>query len=513
MQKPVQDSSEGFDKTDVAKLLDQISSNSVSKIEFRLRAEGLPNKDMIGLSDPFVKIFLKEGSAEKNIGVTETIKESLSPNWKSWFQIPFSPEKPQELIFYVLDEDGIGEELIGTAKVTAKQLLNTQKELPVQITLNGKSSGVLFIRSQYLMRSKTNYTIQLSIENVKDIEYTSKTDPYLKFCRAPPSTDPQTPHNSDPYQPSWVVAYQTEYKMDSTKATFKQIRINGADLCRDDPTLPFRIELWDKSIAHKDKLIGWTVTSADAVCKGAKRVDLLGEDRKSKVGTVCFEKMLCEKENSILSYISSGLKINVRVGVDMTIPSSPSTDRLLIALGDVMGGIDHMHRIDTWGYGMGGRTCVHTGYGKNGYDINTLFNDNRIENKGECRLSGLIGRWRGEGSARRDTDEWEYSLWVIVTRGEIKDMLDTKDEIIASTDLPGSWIWVVLGNDGTNDLSKLDMEDLTLKGSLNRDIYRDNSQVVYWDPEMNNDMFSLALLHELPRQIDEYYSKMGIYPR
>ena len=49
--------------------------------------------DIIGHSDPFVIVYMKEGDVWKQIGITEMIKDNLNPTFQTSFIVTYYFEK------------------------------------------------------------------------------------------------------------------------------------------------------------------------------------------------------------------------------------------------------------------------------------------------------------------------------------------------------------------------------------------------------------------------------------
>ena len=94
-------------------------------------AEGLPNVDKIGKSDPYVKVFFDDGvNGEKEVGETDPIQDTLNPAW----DLPFpalAMEAAEHLGWsgkirlLVMDREKVGQDReIGeaTVQITGKRM-------------------------------------------------------------------------------------------------------------------------------------------------------------------------------------------------------------------------------------------------------------------------------------------------------------------------------------------------------------------------------------------------------
>lgn len=78
-------------------------------IELYIKCNGLQNKDTLSKSDPFAVVFLNGGE----VGRTETIKDDLSPVFKTPVSMEYLFEEVQSLRIDVYDRDGPGQALSG----------------------------------------------------------------------------------------------------------------------------------------------------------------------------------------------------------------------------------------------------------------------------------------------------------------------------------------------------------------------------------------------------------------
>jgi len=78
----------------------------IQRIKFRLSARGLEDRDILGTSDPYVKVYSKEGSgAEVLLGNTNKFQDQENADWPYVFEIDYNPSITQKLHFLVLDDD------------------------------------------------------------------------------------------------------------------------------------------------------------------------------------------------------------------------------------------------------------------------------------------------------------------------------------------------------------------------------------------------------------------------
>ena len=105
---------------------------------------------------------------------------------------------------------------------------------------------------------------------------------------------------------------------------------------------------------------------------------------------------------------------------------------------------------------------------------------------------------------------------MILTDGEISDMIETKDLIVASTTLPLSIIIIGVGNETFANMVELDGDNGTLRDQNGRAASRDIVQFVkFLDFTGPNADQGLAekVLQEVPEQLVSYMISKNIYPQ
>ncbi|KAK9683563.1 hypothetical protein RND81_10G150000 [Saponaria officinalis] len=105
-----------------------------------VQAKDLPNKDLIGKSDPFASVFIRP--LRTRTKKTKTINNSLNPIWNESFDFVVEDPSTQHLTVRVYDDEGLQPaELIGCAQVALNDLepgkvkalwLNLVKDVEVQ---------------------------------------------------------------------------------------------------------------------------------------------------------------------------------------------------------------------------------------------------------------------------------------------------------------------------------------------------------------------------------------------
>ena len=90
--------------------IDNLDLNPPSKIMLYISCSNLPNKDTFSFTDPFCKMYIREDKIPlppwNLVGKTETMHDSLNPEFATPFTVKYYFEKNQLIKFEIYDHDG-----------------------------------------------------------------------------------------------------------------------------------------------------------------------------------------------------------------------------------------------------------------------------------------------------------------------------------------------------------------------------------------------------------------------
>jgi hypothetical protein len=226
------------------------------KVELFFSAQSLSNRDgAFGKSDPQLFLYTSSsinGPKGSLIGKTEHIQNNLAPSWRTAIDMFYIFEQHQYLLIQVMDVDNDGKhDLIGEAYLELAQIMakGRQGHL-IEIRKSGSFAGKVFIRFEKIAQELNEFMIDFCASSVKNVEWFSKSDPFLRIYRPVDaylnSTTPTTiPDNM------WILVQETEYVKDNLNPDFKPFTISGAKLCKNNMATPLKLEIWDHSKAGK----------------------------------------------------------------------------------------------------------------------------------------------------------------------------------------------------------------------------------------------------------------------
>jgi len=136
-----------------------------------------------------------------------------------------------------------------------------------------------------------------------------------------------------------------------------------------------------------------------------------------------------------------------------------------------------------------------------------------VELSGPTFFAPLIKEAMNLAEMNKKNGSMEYTILLILTDGEIHDMENTINCLISSAGLPLSIVIVGIGKADFDNMTKLDGDD-GLQNSEGVKAQRDLVQFVpFREYQSSQEMLAKAVLEEIPDQLVEYMTSMGILPR
>lgn len=515
------------------------------RLELFFSCTALPDKDVMSKSDPFVsvKIQNRNSNHQINIGQTETVQNNLNPQFKKPLTVDYYFETVQNLFIEVRDDDGQGSsEVLGTATCTVSQILMAPTEgFTLPLVVQGSKPSKVTIRYMKIGESKKNYRFKVKCTKVKDIEFFSKSDPFIRILRPSPSFENGVNPENIPGA-GWILVHETEFHKDNLNPDFAPFEINGAQLNRTIGTMPNRWELWDHSKRGKHELLGWVHISASEIISGKRSVET--KDLKGKFsGNIIFEDVREIQQYPIMDYIKMGLNLNLTIGVDFTgsngIQRSPSSlhyissgmnqyQSAIMEVGMVIVDYDYDKMIPAYGFGakLSGTGSTSFCFPLNGNHQNPFVQSYQgvlqaytqilptLEFSGPTNFSPIIQETIKVVRMGYQKNKMVYSILMILTDGLISDFPDTCRSIVEASSLPISIIIIGVGNEDFGQMDRLDSDKGMLRDSYGNAAVRDCVQFVpFRDYAQNPAQLSAAVLQELPKQVDQFYQMIGCAPK
>jgi len=144
-----------------------------SKVQIFISARNLKDVDIVGGSEPFVIIFMRDHPSMpwKQFGKTEMIKDNLNPDFEQSFIIQYFFEKHQYIKFEVQDGNNVSgnTSLIGIVETTVGAIVGAKQQTFVaDVLVPGKASsrGKLIVRADSVKESNIDVTMRVGGRNL-----------------------------------------------------------------------------------------------------------------------------------------------------------------------------------------------------------------------------------------------------------------------------------------------------------------------------------------------------------
>lgn len=399
--------------------------------------------------------------------------------------------------------------------------------------------------------NRVQYKVELKAFEVKDVDWFSSSDPFLKIMR--PTNDFIT--EKDPAnvpEGEWLEVIRTEHKDDDLNPNFKPFLIDGKDLCRGMENTALKMEIWDKGFegvdANIDRLISIGYFSVYSHLVPKK--DIPTYDKEGVLsGTIIIERFERRDLFSMIQHINYGLTFNLVASIDLTAsngnPKNPSSlhyidhsgkknqyQQAISQVFTVLEPYDTDKLIPVYGFGgmspALGYTQTSHRFPLNGNesDPNAWKTEGVLqlyeESLPKMRLSGptyfapTIRCTIDQVREPFEKGEYSYTVLLILTDGTICDLEETYRAIEDASKLPISIIIVGVGDEDFSQMKSLDGDNnlrIETQQSERADEEiqefkpsRDIVQFVSYRKFKNNpDKLAKEVLSEIPDQVSYFY--------
>ncbi|KAH8942030.1 hypothetical protein BDL97_14G077100 [Sphagnum fallax] len=534
-----------------------------SQIQLSFSANKLRVMDTFSKSDPMLVGFLKrfDGSLEE-LGRTEVVLNSSSPNWVKELRVEYRFEEVQQLLLRVYDIDtnfaDISSESLQKLQLRDQEFLGEvvcalseivmapNQKFTVPLLGQGERVhqhdwGSLTITAEEMVKSKSLVEIVVRCAELDNKDLFSKSDPFLRISRLQEDG-------------SATSVYRTEVKKNNLNPTWKPIRINLQQLCNGDMDRPLKIECCNFNTNGSHDLIGVTQISLNGLLELMRT--RLPQDLNRPVqnqnkqpgvsktgGKFYVESCVITPIDSFLDYVTGGCELNFMVAVDFTAsngnPLQPDSlhyfdpsgrlnayQTAIQAVGQTIHHYDTDKRFPCWGFG--GRPIdgpVSHCFALNGNNSNPVVDGipgimfaysqalRNITLAGPTLFAPVINMAASIASQHVSQDNQKYFVLLIITDGVITDLQQTIIAIINAAELPLSLLIVGVGGADFTEMETLDADKKRLSGPDGRVAARDIVQFMPMRNVAHGASIARSLLAELPGQLLEYMKSRGIVPR
>jgi len=512
------------------------------RVSLTISCFSLANKDVASRSDPYAQVFMQDGSKQwKQLGRTETIRNSQNPRFTKEFVVPYHFEEEQLLVVRVWDDDygQTADDFLGeTAPFKLGTLMGSRGQtLTLGLTEKGRAvRGKVAIHAEQAEESDTGDMIHFNLV-AKNLDrkdgFLFKSDPYFIISATSDGMN-------------YVDIYKSEFIKQNLNPQWKRAsvpyrRIKGKML---------KLEVTDWDSDGKHDLIGIAHIKVDDLLSRRKGIELVHPPTKAKYkkdtyrnsGIVDVVDCQLEKSFTMIDYLRGGLQINMLVAIDFTgsngDPRVPGTlhygsgqlvnnyIQAIQAVGNIVVEYDSDKMIPAYGFGAKPNVSSQVSHcfplSGNWHSEEVWGIEGVIQAYSSCFSRGVVLsgptyfaeviRKAGAMASRHPNT---YSILLLITDGEVNDMQNTIDAICEVSLAPLSIIVVGVGNADFTSMNMLDADVQPLVSSHGQRCARDIVQFVPFNRIIQSgdpSLLAKETLQEFPLQLTQFYKLKGIPP-
>lgn len=307
------------------------NSLPTSKVELTINCKNLMSTHIIrNKSDPYCVVSMKRAWQKnyKEIGRTETIQNTQSPQWLKKITVDYNFEIVQQIRFEVRDDGLTGSDFLGRYDTTLSELVATfgyqsTGKLTCEIDgVNYQDCGEIIAVTEELASSKQVVEIAFRAENLPKTSWFSSMKAFLLISRS----------NEDG---SYSGVMNTEPVHSTQNPVWEPFTIAVTALCNGDFDRCFKIDCYNYRDNGKHKLIGTCYASLSNLYSMSHRDEsrnLVNEEKQKNkpgyvpTGLLKVENVKITDETTFLDYMRAGTQLHFAVAIDFTASNGVHTD-------------------------------------------------------------------------------------------------------------------------------------------------------------------------------------------
>ena len=380
------------------------------------------------------------------------------------------------------------------------------------------------------------FSLTIACEEVKDIEWFSKTDPFVRVYR-PKDFEQISKRPADIAQEDWLMVHQSEHHLDNLNPVFSRFEIDTATLCWNNLLCPLKLEIWDwdeseKQAAHT-RVSGCFFTMAQVV-DGQRSFETL--DSKGQPAGRFKIVYLAEKPSaSIKDFVQMGVTFALSVAIDFSasngIPKDPASHHFVGAGGpnpyqaSMRCLLQHLAqripqaRIRAYGFGANfgalDPNCFPMSLSPQSQDFASVDEllaayaraAQSLQPAHFNTLLPVLKQLLADSRALQAAGgERPYHIALVFTDGVDCSAVNLRKELVSGSQLPVSFVFVGIGKRKKTDIKLLD-SDHQLLDYEKKTAERDAVQYVEFSPAREQADFIEEAFLELEGQIAQFYRK------
>jgi len=240
-----------------------------------------------------------------------------------------------------------------------------------------------------------------------------------------------------------------------------------------------------------------------------------------------------------IDYLTGGCQISLAVAIDFTasngdprVPGTPhyfhtagskqwnDYEKAIFAVGSILAKYDSDNKFPVWGFGAKYndrvRHCFQCGTDVEVEGVQGIMDAYRGVFRTPLRMSfptqfteiirTAAGYAQHEQEGAREEGYQSYTILLILTAGNVEDVQETKNQLIAASNEPLSVVVLGIGDADFSGMEFLDAFDAEVEAG------RDITKFVEFNDYKSYNALTEAVLDEIPDQLVDYYYEQGIMP-
>lgn len=509
-------------------------------IDIHVSCKNLAKMDIGSPSDPMAVMFTM-GSDGKYVECarTEVIWNNPNPQFVRFFQAMYMFEQLQPLRFAIYDVDSQNAALkkhdfigyIDTDVASCIGSIGSSLEFDLKHPDHANQSrGKITLITEQCVNSRDVVVGKVKAAKMKKMRTFSKNHPYILFAK--PSESGVS-----------IPVFRSETVEKAYQCTWKEFKVPVRNICNGDLDTPIDVILMDDHQSKADKPIGkYTATLRSLMESVGQPLQALTMDGRKEAGIITFTELSIVKQPTFIDYLTSGLRLNMVTAIDFTASNgnaasprslhyfAPGTmnqyELCIRCVGSILAQYDATQQFTVLGFGGAvGNHVDHCCLLPPGAPYPFVIGLPGIvqcyqQSLAVIRLAGptcfapVIRETARIAMNAYQQDGATYTVLLIITDGVINDFRETRDAIVAASQVPMSIIIVGVGNADFSAMEKLDGDEERLKSSAGVYASRDIVQFVPFAQYAHNPTrLASEVLAEIPQQIDCWARTSGFIQR
>lgn len=510
-----------------------------------------------------IRIYCEASGHRYLAGETEFVAATQHPAFKKVVRLEYLPNCKQKLEIQCADSANLSLSTLGDTSTFLGEIIGAEDGLNLSlITSPDLVIGHLNIQYRTVIDDKSSYHIGFNCLNVKNLEYFSKSDPYVRMFR--PSDIHITAISKDDIPSGgWVLLHETEFYRHDLNPKFKPFAISKWNICKSNLDALIKFEIWDHSKIGLHRKIATAFTSVNRILNETDKFLNTFNEKDKYGGTICFYLFEEKKFFMFDQYINAGVQLRLVFAVDCSgstkemhkIEAGGKADLFETAIREVSSVLiskEKTNRFGFLGFGAKIKGCKHPTFAfnheksQNNLSVSSVEEATdlyrsvypKIEPVEPTNLSAVIERLHIMMKHQDKRNYKIYTLLVILTDGDVSDQQATVDKIVECSVYPLSVVLIGVGqnnfefleylesavrtNNATEDdkKKKKDKEKknskkrlMRLRSSQGKDAFRRIVRFVYYQNYIGKHKeLEEAILRDVPRQMTEFYNLMKFDP-